>query len=180
MEQESQYDFTSERLGFRNWKDSDLDKMLELNLDPEVMEHFPSTQDRAMTKAFIKRMQDEYKQYRFCYFALELKETQEFIGFIGISNQDYGKKLGKFVDIGWRLKKSVWGNGYATEGAKKCIQYAKEQIGLSEIFSVASKTNVNSIAVMKKIGMKEVTEFTHPKLIDYPHIKRCMLYQINL
>lgn len=174
------YDFTSERLGFRNWKDADLTEMLLLNQDSEVMKYFPSTQDRFTTEQFIKRMQTEYSKYNYCYFAVENKSNSEFLGFIGISNQDYGDVLGKFVDIGWRLKRSAWGKGYATEGAKECLTYAKEKLCLTKIFAVAPVINTNSIAVMHKIGMKSVKEFTHPKLIEYPKIKQCMLYEINL
>lgn len=177
---DNNYIFTSQRLGFRNWVDSDLDKMLELNQDEEVMKFFPSLQDQVTTQAFIKRMQIEFSNFNYCYFAVELKSNAEFLGFIGISNQDYGETLGKFVDIGWRLKKTAWGNGFATEGAKQCLIHAKNSLNLSKIYAVAPKINVNSISVMEKIGMQKVKEFTHPKLIDYPSIKQCLLYEINL
>ena len=177
---EDKYLFTSERLGFRNWIDSDLDKMLVLNQDEDVMKFFPSLQDPKTTLAFINRMQDEFSNFNFCYFAAELKSTEEFIGFIGIANQDYGETLGKFVDIGWRLKKTAWGNGYATEGARRCLIYAKKDLNISKIFAVAPKINTNSISVMEKIGMQKVKDFTHPKLIDFPKLKVCLLYEINL
>ena len=174
------YIFTSNRLGFRNWEDTDLDKMLALNQDTEVMKFFPSIQDSLATASFIKRMQVEYSEYDYCYFVVELKSNSEFLGFIGISNQDYGDKLGKFVDIGWRLKKSAWGKGYATEGAKQCLIYAKKELRLPKLYAVAPKINLYSISVMKKIGMNKVKEFDHPKLIEYPRIKQCVLYEINL
>ena len=177
---DNRYIFTSERLGFRNFEESDLDEMLELNQDPQVMLFFPSVQDKITTKSFIERMQLEYSEYKYCYFAVELKTSSEFLGFIGISNQDYGDELGKFVDVGWRVKQSAWGNGYATEGAKQCLLYAKEELKLPKVYAVAPEINVNSIAVMEKIGMKKVREFEHPKLIDFPDIKDCVLYEINL
>lgn len=180
MSDAKEYDFTSERLGFRNWRDSDIDKMLVLNQDSEVMKFFPSIQDHPTTSGFIKRMQTEYAEFGYCYFAVEEKSSQEFLGFIGISNQDYGPEVGKFVDIGWRLKRSAWGKGYATEGAKQCLIHAKDKFNLAEIFSVAPRINDNSIKVMHKIGMKFVQEFTYQKLIDYPKIKQCVLYKINL
>ncbi len=174
------YVFTSSRLGFRNWQDDDLNKMLLLNQDEQVMKYFPSIQSKEITAAFINRMKTEYEEYQYCYFAVEEITNQEFLGFIGISNQDYGKDLGKFIDIGWRLRKSAWGKGFATEGAKACLQYSKEVLKLDKIYSVAPKINVPSISVMQKIGMVKVKEFTHPKLIDYPDIKQCVLYEIKL
>lgn len=180
MDTQNRFDFTSERLGFRNWRDEDLEAMLGLNQDPEVMNYFPTLQDADTTLSFIKRMQVEYSKFGYCYFAVEKLSNNEFLGFVGISNQDYGEDLGKFVDIGWRLKKAAWGNGFATEGAKRCLSFAKEKLKMTKIYAVAPKINEASIAVMRKIGMNSVKEFTHPKLIEYPRIKQCMLYEINL
>ena len=176
---DTKYIFSSSRLGFRNWRDEDLSEMSLLNNDPDVMEHFPSLQDEKTTAAFISRMQTQFNEYQYCYFAVDLIENNEFVGFIGISNQDYGDVLGKFVDIGWRLKKSAWGQGLATEGAKACLKYAKTQFSFNEIYSVATTTNLPSIRVMEKIGMDFQEKFEHPKLIEYPRLKECVLYRIN-
>lgn len=176
----STYLFTSSRLGFRNWHEDDLDKMTALNNDPDVMEFYPSLQDRKTTSIFIEKMHKQTFENQYCYFAVEQLDTKEFIGFIGITKQDHGLEKGKFVDIGWRLKKSVWGKGLATEGAKACLNYAKTTFGITEIFAIASKSNIASTRVMEKIGMEFKESFMHPKLINHPNIKECVLYQINL
>lgn len=66
-----EYLFTSERLGFRNWKMEDLDDLAQLCADPEVMEHFPSTLSRAETEAYLRRMKRHFDEHGYNYFATE-------------------------------------------------------------------------------------------------------------
>jgi len=173
-----EYLFKSQRLGFRNWLQSDSIPMYkEINSDDQVMQFFPFKPSRKDTEAFILRMQHQYLKKGFCYFAVDILETNEFIGFIGLSEQHYLKDIGPFVDIGWRLKKSSWNKGYATEGAIACLDYGFSTIGLDHIYSVASEINVKSEQVMKKIGMTKIKTFDHPKLIDTPNLVSCVLYQ---
>ena len=173
----SKYLFKSKRLGFRNWLDADLEPMAALNADSDVMEYFPSTQSKEKTRDFILRMQKLFSRKGHCYFAVEELEKNQFIGFIGLGEQTFEASFTPCVDIGWRLAKRFWGNGYATEGAKRCLEFAFEDLGLSEINSIASISNVKSTNVMKKIGMKKVLEFEHPILKDYPELIKCVLYQ---
>jgi RimJ/RimL family protein N-acetyltransferase len=48
----------TERLILRSWRDSDLDALARMNADPRVMEHFPSTLDRAGSEALLGRMRE--------------------------------------------------------------------------------------------------------------------------
>ena len=164
-------------MGFRNWLDIDLEPMAALNADPQVMKFFPSTQSKEKTRDFIGRMQNLFSRKGHCYFAVEELATYEFIGFIGLGEQTFEAPFTPCVDIGWRLAKRFWGNGYATEGAKRVLQFAFEDLGLSEMNSIASISNVKSTNVMKKIGMEKVLDFDHPILIDYPELIKCVLYQ---
>jgi len=172
--------FTSSRLGFRNWKDSDLDEMAKINTDKDVMEFFPSTQTREITCNFIDRMQKQFAENGYCYFAVDIIKTNEFIGFIGLSKQEYNAGFETpFVDIGWRLSKSIWNKGYATEGAKKCLEYAFETLKLKNIYSIATSKNDKSIHIMEKIDMKKYNTFSHPLIADDNELKECIAYKIE-
>lgn len=173
------YTIQTERLGLRNWKDSDLKAMTALNKDPKVMQYFPSMPDEAATLAYIKRMQAQFAKTQYCYFAAEILATQEFIGFIGLMYQDYEAEFTPCVDIGWRLKQTAWGKGYATEGAKTCLGYAFNNLKIDTIYSVAPLVNTPSISVMKKIGMSLSSTFKHPKLGNFPVLETCALYLIH-
>lgn len=174
------YDFTSERLGFRNWSATDLDALHAINSDPIVMEHFPSTLTRQETEAFLERMQKHYHTHGYTYYAVDLLDSQELIGFIGMAYQDYPTDFNPSTDIGWRLKPSAWGKGYATEGAKACLHHAFSNLGLTYITAVCTSGNINSAKVMKKIGMQYGGTFKHPKLEDYPDLQECLWYEVRI
>jgi len=170
------YLFTSKRLGFRNWEISDLEEMSATNADSEVMEHFSKTLSKEETKVFIERQQAHFEKFGYTYFATELLETGEFIGF---SVLDFESEFTPATDIGWRLKKSVWGKGLATEGAKRCIEFAFKELLLTRIVSIFTENNLKSEMVMQKIGMLKKGAFNHPKLKDFPSFEKCFWYEIE-
>jgi RimJ/RimL family protein N-acetyltransferase len=173
------YLFTSSRLGFRNWLETDLDPMAELNTDVAVMEFFPSVYSREQTLDFIKRMQLHFQDKGFCYFAVDRLDTQEFIGFIGLMSKDFEADFTPCTDIGWRLKKSAWNSGFATEGARCCLEQAFNRYGMEKVYSMAPKINVKSEQVMKKTGMKKVKHFDHPALLKDDRLRECVLYELT-
>lgn len=173
------YLFTSDRLGFRNWLAEDLPTMAQMNADSEVMQYFPSTHSKERTQQFIERMQLQYAERKYCYFATEKLETKELIGFIGLAYQSFKAPFTPCTDIGWRLSKEHWNHGYATEGAKRCLQYAFQELSLEKILATAAAINRPSINVMEKIGLQFDYEFEHPLLLDFDRIKTCVLYSID-
>ncbi len=174
-----EYIFKSERLGFRNWRDTDLTEFAKINADLEVMEHFPKPLKEKETLEFIERLKNHYIKNGYTYFATEVLNTGEFIGFIGLAFQDYKTDFTPAVDIGWRLKRSAWGKGYATEGAKACLEFAFNKLNLEAIISTCTEKNSKSEHVMQKIGMQKLGEFNHPKLKEYPKYEKCICYGIN-
>lgn len=177
MKHDKKYLFTSERLGFRNWETADIDEMVQINTDEKVMEFFPGLSTRAQTMEFVERMKTQFIHNGFCYFAVDILENCEFIGFIGLSEQNYVADFTPCVDIGWRLKRSAWNRGFATEGAKKCLEFALNDLKLKTIYAIAPKINVKSIHIMAKIGLKQQYEFEHPLLKNDDRLKTCVLYR---
>jgi len=171
-----EYLFTSERLGFRNWQEADIPLLAEMNSDPVVMEFFPALQDHQQTIQFVRRMQKQYEEKGYCYFAVDRLDHNECIGFIGLCDQDYKADFTPCVDIGWRLKQTAWHNGYATEGAKRCMDYGLRELHLKKIYAVAPKVNTRSEHIMKSIGMHKVCEFNHPALHEDTRLNPCILY----
>ena len=173
------YIFKSERLGFRNWRSSDLPEFAEINSDPAVMEHFPKALTLQETSEFIERLQKHYAEKGYNYFATEILETGELIGFIGLAYQDYESVCTPAIDIGWRLKKTAWGKGYATEGAQRCLEFAFNELKLKKIISTCTINNTKSENVMLKMGMLKKGTFNHPKLKDYPEYEQCIWYEVE-
>ena len=177
MNEEIKYIFTSERLGFRKWKLTDIDDMHQINSDEKVMEFFPAFPTKEQTADFVKRMISQFENKGYCYFAVDKLDDSRFIGFIGLSDQTYNADFTPCVDIGWRIKSSEWNNGYATEGALKCLDYALNELKLEKIYSVAPKVNIKSEYIMTKIGLKKQYEFEHPLLANDERLRTCVLYK---
>lgn len=171
------YLFTSNRLGFRNWHQDDFTNLARINDDDEVMRYFPKKLTFEETEDFVMRMQRSYNENGFCYFAVEIIYTREFIGFIGLCEKSFRADFTPCVDIGWRLKKSSWDKGFATEGAQACLDFGWYSLSIPKIVAIAPVVNKNSIAVMKKIGMVKVKTFEHPLLLDHTDLKKCVLYE---
>jgi len=171
------YIFKSERLGFREWRSSDIEEFALLNADEEVMTHFATILSREEVIVLVEKLKNHFVKNGFTYYATEVLETKEFIGMIGMAYQEYKSIYTPAVDIGWRLKRSAWGKGYATEGAKRCLDYAFNDLHLNRIISVCTIGNVQSENVMKKIGMTKIGEFNYPAMKNYPQHERHYCYE---
>ncbi len=173
------YIFQSERLGFRNWTAADLESLAALNADPEVMAFFPSLKTKEESREILERLKASFLANKYTYFAVETVENKDFIGFIGLLQQTFEAEFTPCIDIGWRLKKSVWNKGYAVEGAKRCLEYAFESLDLEKIYAMAPVVNVKSERVMQKIGMVKVGNFQHSALQNTPYLSDCVLYEVS-
>lgn len=173
----SEYTFTCMRLGFRNWRETDLTAFAALNSDPEVMRYFPAPLDLEMSRALLEKLQAHYEVHGYTYFATELLDSRTFIGFIGLKFQDYEAPFTPAVDIGWRLRREYWGKGYATEGAGRCLEYGFETLGLTSIIATCPVGNTPSERVMQRIGMQKQGEFEHPGLHRHPQLNPCLWYE---
>ena len=173
------YLFKSERLGFRNWIESDISKMAAINADPKVMAFFPKIQNEKATQGFIYKMQKQFLEKGFCYFAVDKLEDETFVGFIGVSEQNFEAEFTPCLDIGWRLAQTEWNKGYATEGAKRCLEFAFQELQLENIKAICPIVNKPSENVMIKVGMSKEMTFKHPFLKDYKELECCFLYELE-
>ena len=174
------YIIKTERLGLRNWMESDVAPFCEMCADEAVMEHFPKTLSEEETILLIKALSDHFKEFGYTYFAVDILRTDEFIGFAGLKNQNWESEYTPCVDIGWRLKKSSWGNGYATEAASACLDHAKNKFGITKVLSFTTDTNKPSEHVMKKIGMEYIGNVQHPSIVGDSRFKHCVVYRTKL
>lgn len=177
-EKKGHYLFTSARLGFRNWVESDLEALARLNADPYVMRHFPAPLSREESRDLLWRLQAHFSSRGYTYYATELLSTGEVIGFIGLKHQEFEGPFTPATDIGWRLLKETWGKGYATEGARRCLEHAFA-LGLDRVVSYCPVQNVASERIMQKVGMEKTGQFEHPGLTDHPHLNPCVWYEMK-
>jgi RimJ/RimL family protein N-acetyltransferase len=171
----------TERLLLRDWRSQDREPFARMNADPRVMEFFPATLPAAETDAGLERVRAHLARHGFGWWAAELKESGAFIGFIGLAVPYFEAHFTPCVEIGWRLAAEYWGRGLATEGARAALRYGFEELGLSEIVSFTTVTNVKSRRVMEKLGMTHdpADDFDHPRIPEGHPLRRHVLYRRN-
>ena len=155
---------STKRLNLRCWEENDMASLIKMNQDAEVMKYFPSTMTEKESLAFYKRVQNHFLEYGFGLFVVEEKVSNIFLGYTGFMIAQFESDFTPRVEIGWRFNKNYWGNGYATEAAKACLEYGFSKLNLDIIHSFTSILNKKSEAVMQRIGMVKIGEFNHPKL----------------
>ncbi len=165
----------TERLLLRGWVAADRGPFAALNADPEVMEHFPAVLSRGESNALVARIRQHFVKHGYGLWAVEA--DGEFLGFTGLAWTDVLRSEPEgapALEVGWRLARSAWGHGYATEAAAAALAY-----GLTvarRVVSVTATTNSRSQAVMERIGLRRVREFDHPRPDLPEHLRRHVLY----
>jgi len=172
-------DLVTPRLRLRRWRPDDLEPFAALNADPEVMEHFPSMLSREETAAAVSRVEKHFEDRGYGFWAVEAPGQAPFIGFIGLLVPAFEASFTPCVEIGWRLARSWWGKGLATEGARAALAYGFERLGLDEIVSFTVPSNVRSRRVMEKLGMRYSEDFAHPRIDSKHPLCRHVLYRLS-
>ena len=141
-----------------------------MNADPAVMEFFPALLTRAESDELVDRFDAELGERGFCPWAVELRESSAFIGFIGLHAVNESLPFAPAVEVGWRLARPFWGRGFATEGAARALLYGFEVHELDGIVSFTSAINLRSRRVMERVGMTRSPDddFDHPRGAEGP------------
>jgi RimJ/RimL family protein N-acetyltransferase len=167
------------RLRLRQWRASDRAPFAALNADPRVRAHFPALLSRAESDASMDRCQAMLRQRGWGNWAVELRSRPQFIGFVGLSMPALEMPFSPCVEIGWRLARAYWGQGYASEAAHAALRVGFEQAGLEEIVSFTALDNTPSQAVMQRIGMQRAQDFEHPGLPPGHRLRTHCLYRLS-
>jgi RimJ/RimL family protein N-acetyltransferase len=171
----------TERLLLRDWRDSDRLPFAALNADPDVMESLPRLLSQDESDAMVQRILNHRDQHGFSLWAVEVPGIEPFIGFTGLTVPKFDAPFMPCVEIGWRLARHAWGQGYATEAALAALKFGFEDLGLASIVSFTVPLNRRSWRVMERIGMTRspTEDFDHPLLpIGHP-LSRHVLYRLQ-
>ena len=172
-------EFETERLRLRQWKTADRAPFASLNADARVMEFFPARMDRAESDKVVDRCQSFIEERGWGPWAVELKDTREFVGMVGLYIPSKELPFSPCVEVLWRLAFDHWGKGYATEAAKEALRIGFEVLELPEIVSFAVVHNRRSRAVMKRLGMRESGTFEHPSLPPDSNLRLHCVYRLT-
>lgn len=154
------------RLTLRRWQEDDIAPMAQIDADPEVMRYIGDgrVRDLDQTREDVARWERGWEEHGFGLFALEERGSGELLGFTGLSIPHFLPEILPAVEIGWRLARHRWGQGFATEAARAVLEFAFEDRGLTRVVGVTHVENAASLRVMRRIGMRPVRETTVPGL----------------
>lgn len=155
----------TERLRLRPWRDEDGNAFAALNADPEVMADLGGPYDRARSDAKLARYRQTYAKYGYARLAVE-DRSGRFLGYCGLMPSRPGHPLGPHVEIGWRLLRSVWGHGYATESARAVLMDGFARHGFVEVLAYTAADNRRSQSVMRRLGLIRDTARDFTALYD--------------
>lgn len=173
-------ELTTERLKLRQWKASDLPIFAQMNADPQVMEYYPGLLSAQESDAMAQRLSSLIDAQYWGLWAVEVISNGEFIGFVGLHRPTVALPVTPCVEVGWRLRREFWGQGYALEAANASLKFAFEELKLQEVFSFTSVTNQRSIAVMARLNMHNLRHnFEHPMIPKNHPLSEHVLYRIT-
>jgi RimJ/RimL family protein N-acetyltransferase len=158
---------TTQRLLLRHFHVLDAEPMARVFGDPEVMRFGDGVQTREWVVNWLHTCLERYHRTEgFGPYAVVEKSSQHVIGYCGlfflpdVAGQPE-------VEIGYRLSRSTWGQGYATEAAQAIRDFAFTTLGMKRLLAIIDPSNLASIRVAEKIGMRYEKDvmfegYTHP------------------
>ena len=170
------------RLLLRAFREEDRAPFAAINADPDVMAYMPKRLGADEGDALYARIVSEWSEHGFGLFAVEVPEVAPFVGFVGLARPAFEASFTPCVEIGWRLARSAWGHGYATEAARAVLAFGFETVGLGEILSWTVPQNERSWRVMERLGMRHDPrdDFDHPWLPPESPLRRHVLYRLGV
>lgn len=152
-----------------------------MNADPVVMRYFPALLTVEETAALVETIEECFRTNGYGLWAVEIGTGGPLAGFVGLSPVGIPYPFAPAVEVGWRLARPCWGQGFATEAATASLRFGFDKVGLDEIVSFTSVVNDRSRRVMERIGMNRnpTDDFDHPMLPDGHPLRRHVLYRVR-
>ena len=141
----------TERLLLREFVPEDMDALAAVLSDPETMRYYPAALDRAGVAAWIERNRRRYADDGHGLWAMVLKSSGEVIGDCGLTRQTVDEV--DEIEIGYHVRRDLWGRGYAPEAARACRDYGFSRLGAERLISLIRPENIPSRRVAEKIGL---------------------------
>lgn len=159
----------TERLILRRWRDSDRPAFAAICADPEVMQWLGGVLNREQADERIDRVEATFERLGYGRFLIERKSDALFLGWCGVMPcHEIVTPIAGQPEMGWRLIRAAWGEGFASEAARAALDDAFERLGMPEVLAYTSPTNLRSQAVMKRLGMtrEPQRDFEHPNITE--------------
>jgi RimJ/RimL family protein N-acetyltransferase len=171
----------TERLLLRRWTDADRPVFHAHCSDPEVMEFLGPRQTREETDAALDRQNGYLDSHGYCFWAVERRSDGALLGFCGLKPGAPDTPIANDVEIGWRVGRGYWGQGYARESAEASLAWGWANTDAPRIAAITVEANTRSWGLMERLGMTRAAgeDFDHPAVPDGSPLKRHIVYRIE-
>lgn len=172
----------TERLVVRSWRDEDKEPFAAMSRDADVMAHLGGPVDRPQSDSGVARMMATEAAQGQCFWALERKADGRFIGFCGLrQGGPAGTRVNDELEIGWRLAREAWGQGFAREAAHAVLHWGFAHRDAARITAWTVPANSASWGLMIRLGMVHRSEldFDHPDFAPDHPLSRHVVYTIQ-
>jgi RimJ/RimL family protein N-acetyltransferase len=168
----------TERLILRPWQYNDRAPFAAMGADPEVMRHFPALLSRAESDALVDRVDRFFADHGWGMWALERRADGAFLGFAGLIRVTFESSINGDVEIGWRLRRDAWGQGYAFEAARAALNWGLANLDVPRIVAMTVIGNTRSWGLMERLSMtrRPDLDFDHPNVPDDSILKPHIVY----
>ena len=145
----------TERLRLRTWDDDDEFRFYDVMNTPAVMRWLGGWQGSEEWSAGYQRLRAYQRDFGFTFWIVERKSDDAILGFCGLkrANAPGANVIAGEIEIGWRLREDVWGQGYAKEAAIASLDLAFGRFAAARVVSVTALGNLPSHGLMIRLGM---------------------------
>jgi RimJ/RimL family protein N-acetyltransferase len=140
------------RLALRPWKEKDLPEFIRVTNTENVMRHLGGVMGADYYQSVFERMRASQETEGFCFWLAERRADGGLLGFCGFKRGSIGPITGE-LEIGWRFREDVWGQGYAREAAEASLAWVWETRPEKMVYAITVPQNTKSRALMERLGM---------------------------
>ncbi len=170
----------TERLRLRTWEPDDFAQFVRLTNTPAGMQYLGGVAGPDVNQALYERIQLSQQQNGFCFWITERKADGAMLGICGFKRGTTDPVMGA-MEIGWRFREDVWGQGYAREAAAACLDWSWRNVADDRIIAITVIGNAPSWGLMERLGMTRnpALDFDHPNYAEGDPLRPHITYEIG-
>ena len=169
----------TDRLLLRNWREEDIEPFIRHTNTPAVMRWLGGVKSEEDHRTAFRDRIMRWQESGFTFWAVERKADGALLGFCGLKIADAeGSPIEGMLEIGWRLREDVWGQGYAKEAAIASLDFAFDTLGAERVVAITFQGNEPSWGLMERLGMKRRPELDYDDE-RFPELNPTIVYDIG-
>jgi RimJ/RimL family protein N-acetyltransferase len=178
----AEFRLETERLVLRSWREADREPFAAMSADPEVMQHLNGVISPVESDAIIARLRQGDREQSHTFWAIERRTDSAMLGFCGLRRGGHpDTPVPIELEIGWRLARHAWGQGYAREAAQAALDWGWANQPDDRITAWTVQANTGSWGLMLRLGMvhRPELDFDHPRFANGHPLRRHIVYTID-